>query len=107
MIITPNYSYLYVFDFIGCVADFNVPNAIPIQKALEVEGGEITLSSAWIDAYSKNLYFLQYKTPCFKISFKVELTQEEYEHNLDFFGGDTTPYEPIKFVLDGNKFKMP
>lgn len=107
MIITPNYTNLYVFDFIGCFADFYVPNAIPIQKALEAEGGEIHLNATWIDLYSKNLYFIKYQTPCRKITFTLELTQEEYEHNFDFFGGYDSPYDPIKFVLEGNKFKMP
>ena len=107
MLFTPTSPYLFVLEHSGASVDLNYDNCKPIQMALAFEGGIVKCCSIYIDSLSKVCYWIQYHTHCLKIKIIVELTKEEYLHNLDFFGSDDGMYPKTSFELDGNKFKMP
>jgi len=108
MIFFAKNNMVFIHEIGGSSVDLLMPNLIPIQKSLEFEGGKIWCKSVWLDYKSEYLYLLYYTTNCNKITMKVELTEEEFTHNLEFFGNPEVNYESaILFHLDGNKFKMP
>jgi hypothetical protein len=108
MIFNAKSNMVFVHEISGVTVDLTMSNMMPVQKALEIDGGTIWLKSVWLDFKSTNFYVLYYGTPCGRITMKVELTEEEFNHNVGFFGDPNANYESgISFGLDGNKFVMP
>jgi hypothetical protein len=104
--LTPDYCYLYVLDILGTFVDVHVKTAEPIQSALSKEGGRITLIKVVADKLKK-IHVLNYYTPCGKIKISCDISEEDYNYNLEFFGSDIVIYDSdIKLELEGNRFKL-
>ena len=107
MLIEPLHTFLYVFDFTGTCVDLDVKNPEPIRKALEAEGGIITIKKYYYEPHNCNRYCLIYNTLCSKIKISIEITKENFEYHLDFFDKTEVVFTtPIKFGLDGNRFVL-
>ena len=108
MIFDPIGTRLFVFESTGACVDVDVSSAMPIQMALQSEGGIIKFHSVYMDTFKKEVSWINYHTLCMKVKLCLELTPAELKHNMEFFGGmDSFFDEPINFDLEGNKFKMP
>lgn len=101
-------THLFVFEQSGACVDVNIDSAMAIQLALAFEGGYVKFHSAYMDHLKSQYSWMDYYTPCRKIKLSLQLNTEDLKHNIEFFGGrDAFFDEPIKFVLEGNKFNMP
>lgn len=101
-------THLFVFEQSGACVDVNISSAVPIKLALAFEGGYVKFHSVYMDHLKREMSWMDYYTPCRKVKLCLELTKEDTKHNMEFFGGrDAFFDEPIKFELEGNKFKMP
>lgn len=107
MIFNAKNNMVFIHEIGGISVDLDMSNLVPVQKALELDGGSIWLKSIYLDFRGDHIFLLYYTTPCRKITMKVELTQEEFDHNMRFFGNTDARYESgISFGLNGNKFVM-
>ncbi len=107
MLVQPLHCYLYVFDMTGTAVDLDVKHPEPIRKALEAEGGIITIKKFYYEPDNCNMYMMSYNTLCQKIKISIDLTKEDFEYHLDFFDKTTMVFDsPIKFGLDGNRFVL-
>ena len=105
MIFNAKNNMVFIHEIGGVSVDLEMNNLVPIQKSLGLDGGRIWLKSLYLDFRNDYIYLFYYTTLCGKITMKVEITREEFDHNMEFFGNADVKYESgISFGLEGNKF---
>ena len=107
MIIYPQQAELMAFDFSGLFVNLTITSLEPIRIGLEsLDGGIISFFKDFDHHNLTTDYWLIYKTNDGKIELRFKLSDEEYKHNVNFFGGRVEYDKGVSFKLEGNKFKM-
>lgn len=95
------------FDFTGLFVNLTIDSLEPIRIGLEsLDGGVVSFFKDFDHNTLTTDYWIIYKTNDGKIELRASLSKEDYQHNVNFFGGRVEYDKGVSFKLDGNRFKM-